>query len=96
VHDVARLVAQLRDEFRAWKVSDTGDVLHQAQGFAKHLFDNLHVFGHKRIGVIQHVEFGGIAEIALDKAARWRVGRHASDVECQQFRVRQKAEYADR
>jgi len=52
VCDVVHLVAQIRDEFRARKVSDAGDVLH--------LFDDVHVFGRQRIGVMQRMEFGRI------------------------------------
>ena len=50
-------------------MSDAGDVLHQSHCVAEHLFDDVHVFGRQRIGVMQCVEFGGIAEIALDKVA---------------------------
>jgi len=60
VRDIARFVAHIRDEFRARKVSETGDVLHQSHRVAEHLFDDVHVLGLQRIGVMQRVEFGGI------------------------------------
>jgi len=67
VRDVAHFVAQIRDPFCTWNVSNAGDVLHQPQCVAEHLFDDVHVFGSQRVGIVQRVEFGGIAEIALNK-----------------------------
>jgi len=83
VCDVAHLVTQIGDQFRAQKVSNTGDVLHRSHRVAEHLFDDVHVFGHQRTGIMQRVEFGGIAEIALDKVASRRVGWHVGNVERQ-------------
>jgi len=43
---LVRDVAQIRDQFRAWKVSDAGDVLHQVHRVTKHLVEDVHMFGH--------------------------------------------------
>jgi len=77
-------------------VTDAGDILHQAQRVTEHLFEDVHVFGHQWIGIVQRMQFGRIVEVALDKVAHRRVGWQAKDVECKQHCIRQKVEPADR
>ena len=69
VHDIVHLITQVGNQFRARITGDAGDVLHQSQHVAEHLFIDVHVFWRKWIGVVQHVEFDEIMEVALDEVA---------------------------
>ena len=55
VRDVARLVAKVRAELRAWHVLDAGFVLHEAKRVAEYVAAVVKVFGRERIGVMSVV-----------------------------------------
>ena len=74
MHNVARLVAQVGDQFCAWMVGQANNVQHQSQLVAEHFFIDVHMFGREQIGVVQRVEFAGIVEVTLDEVDGWRVG----------------------